>query len=474
MRIFWGNGLRRLLIKNADWVVTVDATRRIVTDGAIAIEDDRIAYVGKSASVPASFVPDQVIDARGMLVLPGFIDTHVHNTQHLGRGLGDGCDMPVLLLERLYAYESVMSAEDAYWAARLCQLELIKGGTTCFLDPSSYYPGETVRAVGDTGIRGVISRTAFDVQNTRIGKLPRQALFRETTAEALGRAEQAVIEHQGAHGGRVRTWFSIRIPAGCSDELCRGIRRLADQHGVGIVTHCCESQDQSVASRLSSGFTDVERLGELGVLGPDMVMIQMGWASPKEIALAQQHRFKVSYTPSTSYRLALGDASFGHFPEMAALGVTVALGGNAAMSSNFMDMVRVMNLGAGMMRSSRLDAHLFPPEQMLEMATLNGAIAVGMQDRIGSLETGKKADLALFDTRRSDWRPLLNPVSCLVHSSRGGADTVLVDGRVLMAGGKVLSINEEETLDECQQRGLAIAARSGLDKTSASLWPVCC
>lgn len=466
--------MARTLIRNADWVVTVDATRRIVTDGAIAIEGDRIAFVGKASAVPAAFAPDNVIDARGMLVLPGFIDTHVHNTQHLGRGLGDGCDMPVLLLERLYAYESVMSADDAYWAARLCQLELIKGGTTCFLDPSSYYPGETARAVGETGLRGVISRTAFDVQNTRIGKLPRQALFRESTAEALERAEDAVVRYQGAHGGRVRTWFSIRIPAGCSDELCRGIRRLADKHSVGIVTHCCESQDQSVASRLSSGFTDVERLGELGVLGPQMVMIQMGWASPAEIALAQKHRFKVSYTPSTSYRLALGDASFGHFPEMAALGITVALGGNAAMSSNFMDMVRVMALGAGMLRSTRLDAGLFPPEQMIEMATLNGAIALGMEDHLGSIETGKKADLALFDTRRSDWRPLLNPVSCLVHSSRGGADTVLVDGKVLMAGGKILTFDEAETLAECQRRGLAIAARSGLDKVSASPWPVCC
>ena len=458
-------------VQHADWIATMDLQRRLLRGGTIVLKDDRIAFVGKSDALPASFTPDRVIDARGKLVTPGFIDTHVHNTQHLGRGLGDGCDMPVLLLERLYAYESVMSAEDAYWAAKLCQLELLKGGTTCFLDPSSYYPDQTARAVGDTGLRGITSRTAFDVQNTRIGKMPRRPLFRETTAEALDRAERAVLEHRGSHGGRVGAWFSIRIPAGCSDELCRGIRRLADRHGTGIVTHCCESHDQGVASRASSGRTDVARLGALGILGPEMVMIQMGWASPEEIALAQKHGFKISYTPSTGHRLALGDATLGHFPEMAALGVTIALGGNAAMSSNFMDLCRVMNLGAGMMRSARINPHLFPPEQMLEMATVNGARAVGLERDLGSLEVGKKADLVLFDTTRAEWRPLFNPVSALVHSHRGGADTVIVDGRVVVEGGRACLFDEQETLAECQRRAGEIAARAELEPLVRSPWP---
>ena len=222
--------MSRILIDNADWVVTVDDDRRVIADGAVEIVDDRIVFVGKSSALGSGGDHDEVIDARGHMVVPGFIDTHVHNTQHLGRGLGDGCDMPTLLLERLYAYEAAMTSEDAYWAARLCQLELIKAGTTCYLDPSSYYPEETARATGDTGMsrlllkfvqqallveqatqswpsvpeetaratgdtgmRGIISRTAFDVQNTRIGRLPRQSLFRETTSEALERAEQTVV-----------------------------------------------------------------------------------------------------------------------------------------------------------------------------------------------------------------------------------------------------------------------------------------
>ena len=122
--------MSRIQIMNADWLVTGDDDRRVITDGAAEIVDDRIEFVGKSSAFLFGASHDEVIDARGHMIVPGFIDTHVHNTQHLGRGLGDGCDMPTLLLERLYAYEAAMTPEDAYWAAKLCQLELIKAGTT--------------------------------------------------------------------------------------------------------------------------------------------------------------------------------------------------------------------------------------------------------------------------------------------------------------------------------------------------------
>jgi len=466
--------MSRLLIKNADWIVTVDPQRRIFRNGSIAIERDRFAFVGKASDVPASFHPDQVIDASGLLVTPGFIDTHVHNTQQLGRGLGDECDIPLQLLERLYGYESVLGSEDAYLAAKLCQMELIKAGTTCFLDPSSYFPDETARAAGENGMRGIVSRTAFDIHRTSIGEMPSgRKTFRETIEEAVERAEATVLKHNNTHDGRVRAWFALRILAGCSDELCRRIRALANKHGVPIVMHASESRDEIVASRLTSGFSDVERLEELGVLGPDMVMIHMGWATPREIELARRYGFKISHTPASSYRIAMGDQVHGKFPEMAELGITVSLSCNSAMSSNYMDMVRLMNVGAGAMRSVRVSAFIFPPEQMIEMATLNGAIAVGQANEIGSIEVGKKADLAAFDTRRPEWRPMLNPLSNLVHSSRGGAHTVVVDGKVLVENSLALFVDEGELLRECQRRGMDIAQRSELIPKLRSPWPCC-
>jgi 5-methylthioadenosine/S-adenosylhomocysteine deaminase len=461
-----------LLIRNASFLITVDADRRIIKDGAIGIANDRIEFVGRSSDVPSTFASARVIDASGLVAAPGFVDTHVHNTQQLGRGLGDECDVSRNLVERLFPYESSLDADDAYWAARHCQMELLKAGTTCFLDPSSYFPDETARAVAEIGIRGVVSRTAFDVQRTAIGDLPQKA-FRETLEEAVERSEQTVIKHNHTCNGRVRAWFALRMLAGCSDDLCQRIRALATKHKVGIIMHICESREETVVARVNYGMSDVERLAKLNVLGPDLVMIHMGWINPKEIALVREHGVKISFTPATGHRLGMGDTSYGHFPEMAAIGICISMSCNAAMSSNFLDMVRLMGLGAGAMRSTRLNPHIFPAEQMLEMATINGAIAVGMADEIGSIEVGKKADISLFDTRKPEWRPLLNPISNLVHSSRGGAHTVIVDGEPVVVDGRMLKINEEETLDECQRRGQSVAVRSGLGRITQSPWPQC-
>jgi 5-methylthioadenosine/S-adenosylhomocysteine deaminase len=460
-----------LLIANADWVVTMDRERRILRDGAVAIADDRIVAVGKTAEVARGFAAERTISAAGKLVMPGLIDTHVHNTQQLGRGLADECDVAKHLLERLYGYEKVMNPDDAYLAARACQLELIRAGTTCFIDPGSYYPEETARALGESGLRGIVARTAFDVYDTPIGQLP-GGMFRQTTAEAVEKAEQTVIKLNGAHGGRLKAWFALRILSGCSDDLCRQIKARADAHGVGVVLHCAESRDEVVGSRMRYGLGEVERLAALGVLGPKMVLIHMGWTSPRELVLCKEFDLKVACTPSTGFRLAFGSMQVGHFPEMLELGVTVALGSDAAMSSNFLDIVRQMFLASGGTKSARLDPTLMPPERVIEMATLNGARAAQWEDEIGSLEPGKKADLAVFDTRKPEWRPVLNPIANLVYCSRGGADTVVADGRVLMEEGVVKTIDEVATLDEVQRRGEALAAASGLGDLIKPKWPV--
>ena len=460
-----------VLVKDADWIVTVDRDRRIIRDGAVAIRDDRIVEVGKSGEIAPRFSADRIIDARGKLVLPGLIDTHVHNVQQLGRGLADDVDLPKHLLERLYGYEKELTPEDAYWASTLCQLEMIRAGTTCFIDPGSFFPGETTRAAGETGIRGIVARTAFDVHQTGIGALP-EKMFRETTDEAIARAEEAVQTYNGRHDGRVKAWFSLRILVGCSDTLCRRIKELADRHGVGIVMHASESRDEAVASRVKHGVGDVERMGRLGVVGPNMVLIHMGWASPRELILAKEHDLKISCTPSTGYRLGMGSMEFGHFPEMLALGVTVALGSDGAMSSNYLDIVREMYLASGGSKASRLDPTLMPPETVIEMATLNGAKAALWERDIGSLEPGKKADLAIFDTRRPEWRPVLNPLANLVYASRGGADTVLVDGRILMEQGVVKTVDEVQALAEGQRRAETIATKSGLWDLIRPKWPV--
>ncbi len=213
-------------------------------------------------------------------------------------------------------------------------------------------------------------------------------------------------------------------------------------------------------------------MDKLGALGPNMCLIHFGWASPKEIVLSMKHDLKISCTPSTGYRLGMGSIEFGRFPEMVELGITVALGSDAAMSSNYLDIVREMFLVSGGCKAQRLDPTIMPPETVLEMATLNGAKAALWIDEIGSLEVGKKADLAIFDTRGVEWRPVLNPIANLVYSSRGGADTVICNGKVLMENGTVASLDEKRILSEAQRRGERIATASGLWERIKPKWPV--
>ena len=377
----------KILIEHADWVVTMDPERRILADGAIAIEKDRIVAIGSTRDVAPKFKAEKTINASGKLVIPGLIDTHVHSTQQLGRGLADGCDIAVHLLERLYGYESEVLHEDAYWAALCCQLEMIRAGTTCFIDPGSYFPDQTAKATG-TAACAALSRRV-DMDQTSIGALP-EKMFRETKDEAVAKSEKTVQELNGLHEGRVRAWFSLRLPVACSNELIKEIKAKADQYEVGIVTHPNKSRDKVVASRVKYGMQDVERLASLKALGPKMVLIHMGWANPKELMLCKEHDPKISCSPACGYRLAFGSMEFGRFPEMIEMGITVSLGSDSAMSGNYFDIVRQMNLASNGAKSQRLDPSIMRPETVLEMGTIHGAKAALWYDEIGSLRRARR------------------------------------------------------------------------------------
>jgi 5-methylthioadenosine/S-adenosylhomocysteine deaminase len=283
--------LPRLVIANIDYLVTVDPQRRIIRNGALVIEGGRIAAVGKSADYPA-ITGDEVIDARGKLALPGVFDTHVHNAQQLGRSCGDEAySGPERLFRRLWPVEAHMDKDDALCAARLAQVEMIRAGTTCFADPGSYFTAETAQAVKESGMRGMIARTVFDMGQTTMGNLPPG--FFEPTDEAIARADEMVAAFDGALDGRLKAWFSIRVPVALSDELLRRLGKFAEKRGVGIIGHACENRDETVASHLKYGIGDIARLEKLGLLGPNMLLLHMGWVDAKELHMLQKRDVKI-------------------------------------------------------------------------------------------------------------------------------------------------------------------------------------
>lgn len=461
-----------LLIRHIDWILSVDRERRMIRDGAIAISGDRLTYVGPDAGAPAK--ADDIIDGRGLVATPGLIDASVASVLQLGRGAGDGCDMPRYRLERSLACEGALSAEDALAAARACQLEMIRSGTTSFADSGSRFPAQVAAAAAASGLRALVSRSCADVFDTFIGAFP-DSVALESAADAIAHAAAAIKQAKEGRVPRVpRIQMAIALPwlAACSDALLRETAALSRETGARLIIGAGCARDDAVASRREHGRTEIARLAAAGLLGPATIVSHAGWISPADMRTLADSGASVACCPSASQRQGTGALEFGRYPELAAFGVNVALGSGSAMAGNHADIARQLFLYCGSNMSLRLDATIASPESALEMATLNGARALGLGADTGSLEAGKKADVALFNALTSDWVPVINPVGNLAFSSRGGAHTVIADGALLMRAGRVLSLDEDSVLAEVQQRATALMQRSGLARFCQPAWPV--
>jgi 5-methylthioadenosine/S-adenosylhomocysteine deaminase len=467
-----GDDTADLLITGAQWVITMDPSRRLIRNGAVAIEKDRIVAVGDTAELAARYKAKRMLDAKDKIILPALINTHLHHTQQLARGLADECEIERWLVERIYPYEAAMTKEEARTSALAGHLDMIKNGVSTYIDPGGYYPDETAKVTGDTGLRGIITRSTLDIHSSTFGAIPKN-LTSEDTQEALKEGEETVKRWHNAFGGRLRAWFGLRSMRNCSDNLCRGVKELADQYGVGVEAHVLGSHPNIWASISRFGRTDVERLHHLGVLGPNWLMVHMGWVSPHEVHLLRQFDVKVSQCPAASMHGSSGRSYHGSFTEMRQLGVCVSIGTDSGPEGNFNDIVRNMYLASCTAKDQQLDAQLMPASAVLEMALRNGARAALWDDEIGSLEEGKKADVVLFDVLRPEWQPLHDPVATLVYSATGAsADTLIVDGRMIMEGRRVLTMDEEAVLAESQAVAESIARRAGLERLAAPRWPV--
>jgi len=459
------------LIKNIDWIVTVDGRRRMIADGAIAIRGDRIEAVGKSAELERNFAAYDVVNGRGLIAIPGMIDTNVATVQQLGRGAADFCDIPQFMLQRTLAYEAALSPEDALAASRACHLEMIRSGTTCFVDSGSRHPDAVAEVAIESGLRATVARACYDQFDTFMGAFP-ASFARESAGEAVSRAAACADYVRRMGCDRIRPALALPWLAASSDELCRQVADLARTDALPVIAAAVRSRDDAVASRRQHSCTEIKRLQSAGLLMPTSIIAHAGWTSPEDLADIKASNATVACCPSAAFRLGTGAMEFGRYPELLAFGVNVTLGSGSAMGSNYIDIARQLYLFAGASKSFRLDATIVPPETALEMVTIRAASALGLASEIGSLEAGKKADITFFNMIAADWAPVINPIANLVFSCRGGAHTVIVDGRDLMTAGRVCSIDEDRVLHESQLRAEAIAQRSGLDRFCTSRWAV--
>ncbi len=442
-------------------VITVDAGRRIFTDGSILIDGAEIVQVGAARDLRPPRVPDRVIDARRMVIAPGFVDTHVHLSEHLNRGLLLD-DIPVdrYLPDWLIPLYSVMTAEDEQHAALLAGIEMIRTGTTTFCEAGTLFDTTAVAsAVERLGMRAVLGRWTWDLESG-----PER--MRQTTLEAL-QANQAMLERLKGRGGLVRAWPLLLGFGTCSEELIRGAKALADRHAVGWgMMHLA-----SHPSRRTRDRTPLATLDGWGVLGPGTKLSHMVYLDDADVALLARRGVKISHCPTAGLKHTKGLAAHARIPEMVAGGVCVSLGGDSGNGSNHFDMLRMMYLVANIYKDARLDVGVMPPETVLEMATIRGAESLLMGREIGSIEPGKRADLVLYDRDSPEWRPLLNPLNNLVYAATGSSvRSVMIDGRLVLDEGRLTTVDERAVYDRVEELARDQVRRAGL--TIENKWPL--
>ena len=450
-----------ILIEHAV-VVTVDARRRIFRDGSVLVDGRDIVQVDRASDVRPPRTPDRVIDGRQRLVLPGFVNAHVHLSEHLNRGvMADEIPVDRYMADWLIPLYSAIAPEEEAYSALLACLEMIRTGTTTFCEAGTLFDVDTVAdAVERIGMRAILGRWTWDVPGGR-GRM------RQSTDDALRANDEMVGRLAERADGRLGAWPLLIGFGTCSEALIRGAHALAEKHGVGWgMMHFA-----SHPSRKTNDTMPLATLDAMGVLGPRTKLTHMVYVDDGDIARLAERGVKIAHCPTAALKHTKGLVAHGRFPEMLARGVRVALGGDSGNGSNHFDMLRLMHLVALLYKDVRLDTSVMPPETVLEMATIHGAAALGLERTIGSLEPGKRADLVLYDLDVPEWRPLLDPVNTLVYAASGASvRTVMIDGRLVLDEGRMTTIDEREVYRRIEDLSRAQIARAGLPLPSR--WPV--
>lgn len=444
-------------------MVTMDPRRRVIEGGSILVEKGRIVEVRGHGSIPGGRRAELRVSAKGMAVVPGLIDTHVHLAQGLLRGCADDLSLVDWLKERVWPLQGSFTEADGRVSAELSLLEMLKSGTTSFVgvDVVSRYGFDGIaNTVAKAGMRGALAKTIMDSPGygNKSSIMP-QGLV-EDKAACIREAKSMIQKWNKAGGSLVKTWVAPRSLGGCSEELYKEVAELAREHGTRVTMHLAEVKEDVKYAKENFGLTPFGFIEKVGLAGPESLFAHMVWLNDLDVRRVASSRSNVAHCPSSNLKLASG---IPRVPEMIEAGANVGLGCDGAPCNNSYDMIREMKIAAVIQKARLLDPRSMPASTVLEMATINGARAMGMQSEVGSIEVGKRADLVLIDLKKPHLVPYTDVVSNIVYSAMGSdVDTVLVDGRVLLRHGKALTLDEKRIIEEAQLRQNELISRSGI------------
>jgi len=416
--------------------------RNSIVRGDLLIRDQRIAEIGGMGQAA-----DTVIDADGCAVIPGFIQTHIHLCQTIFRGAADDLALIDWLKQRVWPMEAAHSAASIKASARLGIAELIKGGTTCALTMETVnHTSEVFKVVEESGFRATVGKCMMDKGD----EVPRA--LQEQTANSIDESLALLEEWHGKANGRIRYCFAPRFAVSCTRELLEKVAQLARARGVMIHTHASENTKECQMVEEETGLRNITYLDSLGLTGRHVALAHCVHLSDDEIEILKTTQTNVSHCPSSNLKLGSGIAPIVKLLEQ---GVSVSLGADGAACNNRLDMFTEMRTAA-LLQKALHGPEVLPATRALRMATIDGARALGLDAEIGSVEVGKRADVAVVRLDGLHSTPVADVVSAVVYSAQpDDVDTVVIEGEFVLRDGKLL------TLDE---RDIVVTARSEAEK----------
>ncbi len=419
--------MAKTLVKNAEIITAQDTGRYF-----IGIVDDTIEVISKEK--PAGYEEAKVIDAAGKIAVPGMVNTHTHAAMTLLRSYADDMVLMDWLQNKIWPAEDGLTDDDIYWGTMLSIAEMLKTGTTCFAD--MYFAMDRVAdAVAETGIRAALSRGLTGFSDENYAKLEENAnLFKE--------------RHNSCNG-RIRVMLGPHAPYTCSVEYLKKVIATAQNIGSEIHMHLSETAGEVSDCVKQHGVSPIKLMDSLGMFECGTLAAHCVHVDADDIKIMAAKNVRVAHNPQSNLKLASGIAPV---PAMLSAGITVGLGTDGTSSNNNLDMLEECRLAAMLHKNMTGDPQIIPAGQALAMATSEGAKALGFKN-LGKIEAGQKADIVLYDMDKPYWHPRHDRISLFVYAANAcDADTVIIDGKVLMQNGELLYMDLEKIYDEADRR----------------------
>jgi 5-methylthioadenosine/S-adenosylhomocysteine deaminase len=443
-------------------VITQNKQREIFNGGSIAIRGDSILAVGPASELAGRYTARRTLDATGQFVFPGLINTHTHLFQTFQKGLGEGLTLYEWVRAVTGPSVPLMTKRDAYLAAILGGLEALHSGTTTVFDYQYPLPGmemyrSVARAFRDLGLRGILALGMTETGE----KFGLPDYLHRPVEISLAEWDSLTADVGGEQGYALLTFgLAPAIVFGITRNGLERLRAYATEHGIVLSLHINETADDDRAVLSEYGQRAVPFLEEIGFWGPDVLAVHCVRLLPEDIEILARHDVKISHNPISNMYLGSGAAPI---VELRRAGLTVGLGTDGAASNNSQDMIETCKCAGLVQKLAHRDPSAITAADVLDMATIDGARALGQGERLGSLEAGKQADLFIYDPYLPKSVPILDPVASLVFSAGPeGVVTTIVAGKVLFENGQITTVDEVALLRECQEAAHALAKRAGI------------